>query len=322
VARDGRPAAVVHLAAELAPYARTGGLGEAVASLAGYQAAHGVPTAVVMPLYREARERLGRLGGRLEPVGDAFAVPVGARQEAARLWRLRDALPAEGDRRRRPRPEHYFVQNDYYFNRAGIYGEGGDYGDNARRYALFCAAALRALPRVAASPLLLHAHDWHTALAPAYLRTAFGGRPYYDDVRAVLSVHNAGFQGHFPAGTVPDVGLPWSAYTHHAFEWYGRLNLLKGGLAYADAAVTVSPTHARELRTAPAASACTTTSARSARASAAWSTASTRRCGTRARPAPRRPLRARRRGRQAGVPAAPCRRATGSRCATTCPCSP
>jgi starch synthase len=175
---------------------------------------------------------------------------VGARQEAARLWRLRDALPAEGDRRRRPRPEHYFVQNDYYFNRAGIYGEGGDYGDNARRYALFCAAALRALPRVAASPLLLHAHDWHTALAPAYLRTAFGGAPYYDDVRAVLSVHNAGFQGHFPAGTVPDVGLPWSAYTHHAFEWYGRLNLLKGGLAYADAAATVSPTHARELRTA------------------------------------------------------------------------
>jgi starch synthase len=250
VGRDGRPAAVVHLAAELAPYARTGGLGEAVASLAGFQAAHGVPTSVIMPLYREARARVERLGARLEPVGDAFAVPVGARTEAARLWRLHDPPPADGERRRRPRPAHYFVQNDYYFNRGGIYGEGADYGDNARRYALFCAAALGALPRVAAGPLLLHAHDWHTALAPAYLRTAFAGRPYYDGARAVLSVHNAGFQGHFAAGAVPDVGLPWSAYTHHAFEWYGRLNLLKGGLAYADAAVTVSPTHADELRTA------------------------------------------------------------------------
>ena len=250
VARDGRPAAVVHLAAELAPYARTGGLGEAVASLAGYQAAQGVPTAVVMPLYREARERIARFGGVLAPVGEAFGVAVGARREAARLWRLEDAVPAGGDRRRRARAAHYFVQNDYYFNRGGIYGEGGDYGDNARRYALFCAAALAALPRVAASPLVLHAHDWHAALAPAFLRTARAGDPYYDAVRAVLSVHNAGFQGHFAAGAVPDVGLPWSAYTHEAFEWYGRLNLLKGGLAYADAAVTVSPTHAAELRTA------------------------------------------------------------------------
>jgi starch synthase len=69
-------------------------------------------------------------------------------------------------------------------------------------------------------------------------------------VSTVLSVHNAGFQGHYAPEAVPDVGLPWSAYHHRAFEWYGRANLLKGGLAFADAAVTVSPTHADELRTA------------------------------------------------------------------------
>jgi starch synthase len=65
----------------------------------------------------------------------------------------------------------------------------------------------------------------------------------------VLSVHNAGFQGHFPPGTIPDLGLPWEVYNHHQLEWYGRVNLLKGGLAFADAVTTVSPTHADELRT-------------------------------------------------------------------------
>jgi starch synthase len=239
--------AVVHVVAELAPYARTGGLGEAVSSLAHFQAAGGIATSVIVPLYREARQR----AGRLVPVGDAYYVQVGPRREWARLWMREDDPPPDGtERRRSPRPRHYFVENELYFDRAGIYGEGGDYGDNARRYAFFCAAALAALPRIAPGPAVLHAHDWHTALAPAYLRTWYAGAPYYDEVATVLSVHNAGFQGHYAPDTLPDVGLPWSVYHHGAFEWYGRTNLLKGGLAFADAAVTVSPTHADELRTA------------------------------------------------------------------------
>jgi starch synthase len=183
-------------------------------------------------------------------VGEPFYVQVGPRREWARLWTRDDGPPAGAERRRAPRPRHYFVENEYYFDRAGIYGEGGDYGDNARRYAFFCAAALAALPGVAPGPAVLHAHDWHTALAPAYLRTWYAGAPAYAEVSTVLSVHNAGFQGHYAPEAVPDVGLPWSAYHHRAFEWYGRANLLKGGLAFADAAVTVSPTHADELRTA------------------------------------------------------------------------
>jgi len=245
VTRDGRPAAVVHVVAELAPYARTGGLGEAVSSLAHFQAAGGVATAVIVPLYREAAAQ----AGRLLAVGEPYEVQVGPRREVAQLYLRDDGAPAGGERRRAPRPRHYFVGNAQYFDRPGIYGEGGDYPDNARRYAFFCAAALAALPRVAPGPAVLHAHDWHTALAPAYLRTWYASDPAYQDVSTVLSVHNAGFQGHFAPDVIADVGLPWSVYHHGAFEWYGRANLLKGGLAFADAAVTVSPTHARELRT-------------------------------------------------------------------------
>jgi starch synthase len=247
-ARDGRPVGVVHLAGELAPYARTGGLGEAVASLATHQAASGLRAAIVMPLYRQARAR----APQLVPVGDAYEVQVGPRREFAQLFTIPNVSTNEAapDRRARPRPRHYFIGNDYYFERDGIYGEGGgDYADNARRYAFFCAAALASLPRIARGPLVLHAHDWHTALAPVYLRTWWATHPYYREASTVLSVHNAGFQGHFAPEAVPDLGLPWEIYNFRQLEWYGRANMLKGGMAFSDAVVTVSPTHARELCT-------------------------------------------------------------------------
>ena len=246
--RDGRPIGVVHMAGELAPYARTGGLGEAVASLAAHQAATGLPTSVVMPLYRQARERVGAL----EAVSEPFEVQVGARREFAQLLTAADVGPPDGspERRSRSRARHYFIANEYYFGRGGIYGEGGgDYPDNARRYAFFCAAVLAALPRIATGPTVLHAHDWHASLAPVYLRAWYGTHPFYRAVTSVLSVHNAGFQGHFPTETMADLGLPWELYNYRQLEWYGRMNMLKGGMAFADAVTTVSPTHATELRT-------------------------------------------------------------------------
>jgi starch synthase len=145
----------------------------------------------------------------------------------------------------------YFIEHPAFFDRAGIYGSNGtgDYPDNAHRFAFFCLAALTVLPQIAPEARVLHAHDWHTALAPVYLRLAFSDRPEYERLATVLAVHNAGFQGHFPAGTVPSLGLPPELFTPAYFEWYGRLNVLKSGLTFADVAVTVSPTHARELRT-------------------------------------------------------------------------
>src|SRR4029079_5895843 len=145
----------------------------------------------------------------------------------------------------------FFVESEPYFNRPAIYGpRGSDYPDNARRYACFTVAALEALPTIAGNaPVLLHTHDWHTALAPVYLRTRFAGDERYQRVKTVLSVHNAGFQGHFPPSTLEDLGLPISLFNWRQLEWYGQFNMLKGGLIFADAVTTVSPTHAHELRT-------------------------------------------------------------------------
>jgi starch synthase len=124
-----------------------------------------------------------------------------------------------------------------------------DYPDNARRFAFFALAALSALPRLVKSPFLLHAHDWHTALAPVYLNGVLSRERFGGPVPTVMSIHNPGYQGHFPADVIPDLGIPWSLYNWEQLEWHGKTNFLKGGLAFSDCAVTVSPTQAEELRT-------------------------------------------------------------------------
>lgn len=229
---------VVHLTSEYWPLARTGGLGEAVSGLAGFQAQSKLPTTVVMPLHRAVRD----FGSRVEAVGAPFTLQVGPRTEVARLFQLAESGPG---------PRVFFVDHEHYFDRTGIYGsDGSDYRDNARRFALFAHAALAVLPAIAPRAQILHVHDWHTALAPAYLRTVFSGQPYYDRLAAVLSIHNAGYHGDFEAHTLADVGLASDVCDSRAFDWYGRTNLLKGGIAFSEAVVTVSPAHASELRTA------------------------------------------------------------------------
>lgn len=234
---NGKPVPIVHLCAEYWPYARTGGLAEAARGLAVCQAAEGLPTTVLLPLYRSVRETVPRL----VPAGAPFEAQVGPRSEPARLWRSADPEPG---------PRVFFIENDGYFDRAGLYGQdGSDYPDNDRRFAFFCQAALSALPELTPVPLVLHAHDWHTALAPVYLRTIRAGHGYFNRIATVLSVHNAGFQGDFPYESIANTGLPGELFDWRRLEYYGRVNWLKGGLAYADMTVTVSPTHAHELRT-------------------------------------------------------------------------
>jgi starch synthase len=237
IAPDGERPTVVHVTAEYYPYARTGGLAEAVAGLDGFQAAAGLDVIAILPLYRTVRD----VDCDLEPVGPPFVVSLGGRAEEARVFRV--AGPVTG-------AQVFFIEHLGYFNRSGIYGEAGaDYPDNARRFAFFALAALTALPRLTQRRILLHAHDWHTALAPVYLRTLFDQHRWAREASVVLSVHNPGYQGHFGPEVMPDIGLPWELFHWTMLEWYGKVNLLKGGLVFADYVTTVSPTQAAELRT-------------------------------------------------------------------------
>ena len=234
---DGRTPTIIHVAGEYYPYARTGGLAEAAWGLHRDQHRAGFDTMAIVPLYRAARAHVRRL----EPVGDPFTLQFGGGPETFRLWRERE--PAS-------ETPTAFIEHAGFFDRPGIYGENGvDYPDNYLRFAAFAAAAVAALPRITTGPVLLHVHDWHTALAPVYIRSWWRDHPWYRRIPVVLSVHNGGYQGHFARDVMPAIGLPWSLWTPDKLEWYGKTNYLKGGLTHTDVATTVSPTHAEELRT-------------------------------------------------------------------------
>ena len=193
--------------------------------------------AVVLPLHRAIRAS----GTNLELVGKSFSVELGVRAEVATLYRA-----VEHD----SRATAYLLDLPDYFDRDGVYGSpDGDYPDNAVRFGLFCRAALQVLPWIAPRARIVHAHDWHTALACVDLRVGFAGQPFYDRLRSILSIHNPAYQGWFDRSALAALGLNPSGDDHRLVEWDGRVNLLKGGLASCDMATTVSPTHAAELRT-------------------------------------------------------------------------
>ena len=227
------PLNVVHMTSEYWPLAQTGGLAGAVTGLAKAQAARGMQVTVVLPLYRTVR----RSGLELVPHGEPFEVVLDATRETVRLFRV--CGDPDG-------PRVFLIQHERSFDRAELYGEdGADYEDNLYRYALFCRAALAVLPDLVDHPMVLHAHDWHAALAPIFLKSSLAGVDGYDGIATVFTAHNAGFQGQFSAGALGSVGLAGTP----DLVWNGALNLLRGGVSRSDMTTTVSPTHETELRT-------------------------------------------------------------------------
>jgi starch synthase len=152
-------------------------------------------------------------------------------------------------------PRVFLVDAPELFDRIGLYGdESGDYPDNLLRYSVLCRAALCAIDEV---PDILHVHDWQTALTPVLLRAGLppGAGALAAEMesgpgpRTVLTLHNLAYQGRFPREDWPHTGLPDSWFGPDRLEYYGGINLLKGGIVAADRVTTVSPTYAREIST-------------------------------------------------------------------------
>jgi len=239
---------VLLAASEVVGFAKTGGLADVVGTLPIALARRGVDCAVILPLYRAARNARHKP----EPTDHTLRVRVGHKVVDARLWRSR--LP-DSD------VPVILVEQNHYFDRDGLYqhanpdGSRHDYGDNAERFAFFNRAVLEALPRLTFWPDVLHANDWQAGLIPAMLRADYERRhccdrnEYYRRVRCLFTIHNLAYQGVFPHWDLPLTGLGWHLFNHHQLEFYGQLNFLKAGLVFADQISTVSPTYAREIQT-------------------------------------------------------------------------
>jgi len=228
---------ILFAASEAAPFARTGGLGDVAGALSKALSRLGHDVRLIMPLYRDIdveRYRLGVVAGGLE---------VPPTMGSGKVVILEGWLPS-GVR-------VYFVRHDPSFNRDGLYQapSGEDYPDNAERFALFCRATLEACRALAFQPDVAHVHDWQTALIPVYLKTLLRGDSFLEGITTVFTIHNLGYQGLFGAEILPRLGLPREVFTPAGIEFYGQVNLLKGGLLFADLLTTVSPRYSREIRT-------------------------------------------------------------------------
>jgi starch synthase len=236
------PLRILFIAAEVAPFARTGGLGDVVGALPKALADLGHDVRVVMPLYQTVRDGDFALTELLTDL----QVPLIIGNRTARVWR--GMLPEQAASA--ARVPVYFIEDDQFFARPGLYGDdNGDYPDNAIRFTFFCRAALAFAARLDPFPQIFHCHDWQTALVPAYLRVF----PWLDTrlsaTATVYTVHNLAYQGTFPAWAFPLTGLPPALFQPDGVEFFGAMNLMKAGLLYADALTTVSPTYAEEVCT-------------------------------------------------------------------------
>ncbi len=230
---------IVYAASECAPWATTGGLGEVLRALPRQIASSGHKVSVFIPYYRQVREYSQQQSPEKNYAVRSITIPF---LGYSRFASILDGGSRDG-------VQMYFVDCPELFDREYLYGTpGGEYQDNWERYALFCRAVLEAT-KVLGAPDLFHVHDWHTALLPVYLRTLYYFDPILRNRGTVLTVHNAGYQGRWPAATLERLLFPWDIFTPQRAEFYGQFNYLKGGLVYADRLTTVSPRYAQEIQT-------------------------------------------------------------------------
>ena len=230
---------VAFITPEALPFSKTGGLADVSQALPAALARHGVDCTVFTPLHRQAAAWLDAHPMQCESV----ELPPGPAAGDGRAPLRYRVLPAN-------RPQTVLVDNPHYFDRPHPYldAHGEDHPDSVERFAWFCRSVLEYCRSFGPVPDVMHANDWQTALTPVYLSTLTPGDPLAG-TRSLLTIHNIGYQGLFPPEQLRLTGLGWDMYTPECLEFYGRLNLLKGGITCSDAINTVSPTYAGEIQT-------------------------------------------------------------------------
>jgi starch synthase len=229
---------IFFVTSEAVPYAKTGGLADVAGAVPKSLRAFGHDVALILPYYLQARgksaDQVVSTDIRLNIQLDGQAIPATV---------LRTFLPGTD-------VPVYLVENTEFFDREQLYGTPeGDYPDNDQRFVFFAKAVLEAAKALNWAPDLYHCNDWQSALVPAYLKLNCGVDPFYHNSRSLLTIHNLAYQGVFPAERFPLTGLDPAHFNWQEFEFFGKLNLLKGGIVFSDLLNTVSKRYAQEIQT-------------------------------------------------------------------------
>ena len=226
---------VLYAAAELYPWVKSGGLGDVSAALPPALTALGVDTRLLLPGFRGFLDAF-------HGITDVARLHTPFASERVRVGLAR----VPGTQRLA-----YVVDQPAFYDRPGnpyAGPDGRDWPDNHRRFGLFGWAAVE-LARGADpdwQPEILHLHDWHGALAPAYLTASL---PASGRIPSVFTIHNLAYQGLFPAAIFPELALPPAFFSIGGVEFHGLVSFMKAGLVYSDRLTTVSPAYAREIQT-------------------------------------------------------------------------
>jgi starch synthase len=223
---------ILFVSAEVAPFAKVGGLADVAGALPKALAALGHDVRVIMPSYG----RIDEAKCAIAPVLEEYPVPVEGRSEKAALKSatIGQGVPA------------YMVESDKYFAREAIYG----YPDDGERFIFFCRAALEAARALDWPPDIVHCNDWHTAIIPNWLKTIYDGDPFFTRTASVFTIHNLAYQGIFDPRILAVAGLGSTGFLQPQLAvGGGQVDLMSQGILYADALNTVSETYAREILT-------------------------------------------------------------------------
>ena len=225
---------ILYVASEVAPYSKSGGLGDVAHALPEALAKRGHTLRVVTPLYATAKVPAAvDSGHRL-----SLRFPYGEEQ-----GRIRVASPQPGH-------DVWFLDHPGFFGRSALYGDSrGDYRDNHRRFAFLSVGALVAAQVLGFQPDVVHLNDWQTGLGALAIAGGFRGTSV-GGAGCLFTIHNLAYQGLFPKDVMGELGLPWSAFTPTGLEFYDQVNFMKAGIAFADTINTVSETYAREIQSA------------------------------------------------------------------------
>lgn len=218
---------VLYVSSEALPYMASGGLGDVAGSLPAALRKRLIGCRVVMPLYDGIKQELKDTMTFIT----SFTVPVAWRRQYCGVFEAKHNGVI-----------YYFIDNQYYFKRDGIYG----YYDDAERFAFFSRAVLEMIPYIDFKPDIIHCNDWQSAMVPVYYSTMYAQAPGFENIKTVFTIHNIQYQGTYGKELIPEVlGIPGEA--SHIVEYNGDVNFMKGAIEAANRVTTVSPSYANEI---------------------------------------------------------------------------
>lgn len=218
---------VLYASSEALPFAMSGGLADVAGALPKALRKRFIGCRVVMPLYSSISEELR---SKMTFVC-SITVPVAWRRQYCGVFEAHmDGVI------------YYLIDNQYYFNREGMYG----HYDDAERFAFFSRAVLEIIPHIGFTPDIIHCNDWQTALIPVYLDTFYKYDDLYKNMKTVFTIHNIQYQGKYGKELIGDVlGIPYERES--IIEYDDCVNFMKGAIQCSNKVTTVSPTYSKEI---------------------------------------------------------------------------